>query len=228
MNSIFTIISYNLPWYKINNIKGFTISYSNYFRFFKKLLSSNIFNLVYSDLVKYKFSDLKNYDKIFSIDSTIIFNNNGSEEISKIPNYTKKKGSKLSIIIHNETLIPISVSISDAKTSDINLLEKNILASKINLKNSTILGDKGYISQKIKNNLKNNSDINLLTYKRKNMYNKNTDEENIILKQRVKIENFFSIIKNKYKMLKYRNQKKYIYFESMIIFSLSMYIIGIK
>ncbi len=60
------------------------------------------------------------------------------------------------------------------------------------------------------------------------MYNKNTDEENIILKQRVKIENFFSIIKNKYKMLKYRNQKKYIYFESMIIFSLSMYIIGIK
>jgi hypothetical protein len=54
------------------------------------------------------------------------------------------------------------------------------------------------------------------------MYNKNTDEENIILKQRVKIENFFSIIKNKYKML------KYIYFESMIIFSLSMYIIGIK
>jgi hypothetical protein len=137
MNSIFTIISYNLPWYKINNIKGFTISYSNYFRFFKKLLSSNIFNLVYSDLVKYKFSYLKNYDKIFNIDSTIIFNNNGSEEISKIPNYTKKKGSKLSIIIHNDTLIPISVSISDAKTSDINLLEKNILSSKINLKNST-------------------------------------------------------------------------------------------
>ena len=29
-------------------------------------------------------------------------------------------------------------------------------------------------------------------------------------------------------MLKYKNQKKYIYFESMIIFSLLMYIIEIK
>ena len=88
MNSIFSVISYNLPRYKINNIKGFTISYSNYFRFFKKLLSSNIFNLVYNDLVKYKFLDLKNYDKIFCIDNTIIFNNNKSEKISKILNYT--------------------------------------------------------------------------------------------------------------------------------------------
>ena len=55
----------------------------NYFRFFQKLTKYNIFNFVYQHLIKYQ--------NIFSIDSTIIFNNNSNEKISKIPNYTKKK-----------------------------------------------------------------------------------------------------------------------------------------
>ena len=177
MNSILLIIKFNLPWYKLNDLKAFTIHYSNYFRFFKKISESGIFNLVYNDLVKYKFENLNNYEKLFTVDSTIIFNSNGSEKISKIPNYTKKKGSKVSIIIHNETLIPVSIIISDAKTSDIKLLEENINLSKINLKNSTILGDKGYISKKVENKLKIEKNINLLTYKRKNMFDQNTKEE---------------------------------------------------
>ena len=165
---------------------------------------------------------------MFTVDSTIIFNSNGSEKISKIPNYTKKKGSKVSIIIHNETLIPVSIIISDAKTSDIKLLEENINLSKINLKNSTILGDKGYISKKVENKLKIEKNINLLTYKRKNMFDQNTKEEKKILKRRIRIENFFSILKNKYKLFKLRNQKKFVYLSSMISFSLSMFIIDLK
>ena len=94
MNSILLIIKLNLPWYKLNYLKAFTIYYSNYFRFFKKISESGIFNLVYNDLVKYKFENLNNYEKLFTVDSTIIFNSNGSEKISKIPNYTKKKVQK--------------------------------------------------------------------------------------------------------------------------------------
>jgi hypothetical protein len=72
MNSIFIICNLGIPLNKINMIKGFNIHYSNYFRFFKKLTNSNIFTNIYNDLVKYKFDKLQDYNKVFSIDSTII------------------------------------------------------------------------------------------------------------------------------------------------------------
>ena len=109
MKAIFYVIKNNCSWSLLNDIRGFTLYYTNYFRFFKKLTDSNIFSLVYRDLVKYKFKDINLYNDIFSIDSTIVINNcgNDKEKISKIPQYSKKKGSKISVIINNETLIPV-------------------------------------------------------------------------------------------------------------------------
>ena len=88
------------------------------------------------------------------------------------------------------------------------------------------MGDKGYISKEIETKLKNIKNIDLLTYKRTNMKKQNTLQENEKLKKRIKIEHFFGINKNKFKFLKLRNQKKYIYFHSMIMFGFSLFIIN--
>lgn len=78
-----------------------------------------------------------------------------------MPLNKKKKGSKISILLHEQTKIPVDVLLDKASLDDRYLLEKHVTGT--NLTNSVILGDKGYINKYTKQRYNNERQVNLIT-----------------------------------------------------------------
>ena len=140
--------------------------------------------------------------KILSIDSTVIENNNCSDNM--IDFYYKikaKKQLKLSVISTNN-LIPLSYEISNPKHHDCTFIEP--LINKLdtrNIKNKCVLlGDKGYIYNRHIFKI-NGKRIKLITSKRKNQKKNTKNDEKMLNKNRFSVESFFSSLKRTYKRL---------------------------
>ena len=108
-----------------------------------------------------------NNRKAYTLFSWIINNNNGKENINYIYYNPKKKGTKISIISDNK--IPFDTIVGDINKDDILYLNEHI--NNLNLTNKNIIGYKGYLWKKLKENLM-----------------ENTPNEIILLKSRRKIE----------------------------------------
>ena len=81
---------------------------------------------------------------------------------------------------------------------------------KNNSKNINIVGDKGYIkSKEYIEEIKNNNKVILITPLRINSKNKHTisDTDKLLLKERYKVEHFFSLLKRGYKRISIINDK---------------------
>ena len=104
----------------------------------------------------------------------------------------------------------MGIKIDKGNVHDVKLVEDTLPIPFIQIKN--VIGDKGYISKNLKENLKINKNINLIyPYRnynkskaiskngnkrfKKTNYMTNTPEEKSLLKKRHKIENFFSNLK---------------------------------
>ena len=113
--------------------------------------------------------------------------------------------------------IPISLICEPSNIHDINTVEYTINNRIIHLKNIKIGGDKGYKSEKIKNDLYNKYKINFITDHKKNSIKKNKDKDINFLRERYIIENLFSWLKNKRRIeLRYdktiKNYEQFTYF----------------
>lgn len=194
-----------------------------YYKFFKNLLKYDLFKIVYSQLIIYKYPNIKELSKLLLVDSTTIFNNYGVDNISTIPEYKKKKGNKISVILTKKDKIPIDIITDTASIHDLVLLKKHELNEKYT--NKYVIADKGYISKEYKNELKENN-IKLITPYRKNQKQQNTKAEKILLKQRYVIENFFWRLKKSYKRLNNRKEKKFNNFNGVVYLSCVFYIIN--
>ncbi len=95
----------------------------------------------------------------------------------------------------------IQTKLSNGHTLDIKLLPK--LAQGYIGK---IFGDRGYISETVKDNL-GTQGVELITYHRKNMRRVElSSEDEIMLRQRNKIETIFSLLKEKYNLVSSRHR----------------------
>jgi len=145
----------------------------------------------------------------------MIKNINGSEYIG--PNHydRNKNGNKITIIVTNNG-IPIGLSLAPSNIHDVNLVENTIDNIAIKIVGSRIGADKGYISFSLKEKLKKDKNIDLITCNKSNTKNNiNTDEENNFLKGRYIIENLNTWIKN-YKRIRNRYDKNALNYEQII------------
>lgn len=170
---------------------------------FNKWVDLDLFKLAYSELLNTYYFKLNNALKLKTlnlfIDSTYIINKYGTDNITKNPEYKKKKVSKLSIICDENKNILSAVECKthinlDKKCNvfshDIKSVQDTINEIQIKIPSyvrTKIIGDKGYITQKtFKLNGKN---VKIIAPKRKNQKSKNTKNEKDVLTKRYVVEN---------------------------------------
>lgn len=171
-----------------------------------KWSKENIYEHVYIELLKkYKFKNLKNSKNIdLFIDTTLVYNKNGCENVSYGMN-PKKKESKVSVICDKHKTI---YSITTHKTSmydghTINKSIENIVNNDdIKYKKINLIGDKGYVCKKEdKNKLLISHRIDLIYPNRKNQKQKTSIKNKKLLKNRYVIENVFAKLKTFYRLV---------------------------
>jgi len=205
-----------ISWRDIKYLKSnylntnFTVIYYMY----KKMVDNNIIINAYNHLLKMYAIKINN--SCAYIDSTYIINKYGYTIYNKYNNYvmTKHKTSKLSIIT-SKNGIPLNVSIGNSLEHDIkmiiNTIPKNPLFKKL-------YGDKGYIGKNIKEQIKNNYNIELITPPKKNQKNIYLSlDDKKSLKGRFVIEHLNNFIKQNKQI-----QIRYIKKNTMFVFYLYM------
>lgn len=135
---------------------------------------------------------IKDSKKLF-IDSTTVVNLQGVQGVSIIPSNPKHRGSKIHLIA-TANRIPIGVSFSDAKTHDLQRVRETIENIPISTKGATIRGDKGYVSNPMKETLKREKKIRFLAIPKRNM-RQPSPLEKIRFKERITIENTIANLK---------------------------------
>jgi DDE family transposase len=148
--------------------------------------------------------------KILSGDSCMTGNVSGLEGIGW--NWQSKKGkkaTKLSGIIELTTGIIINIQCDKATISDLELFDRHMENIPININDSSIFLDKGYISDERKQYFKEMKNINLITPNMSNMEYVNTKKENKLLyEERYKVESHGMKRLKKYNGINLRREKK--------------------
>lgn len=220
---IFKVIKTGIPW-KILNEK---LHFSTYHKKFVKWNNLNLFENIHKIIIK-----LLNYrnllfidNKDLYIDSTMTKNINGSEFIGSNHYDRNRNGNKISIIV-TKNGIPIGLKLETSNVHDVNIVNDTIDNISIKIVGSRLGADKGYISSILKNNLKVNKNIDLITCNKSNSKNNiNTIEENNFLKGRYIIENTNTWIKD-YRRVNNRYEKKALNYEQLIFFSINNIILN--
>ena len=191
---IFKVLKTGMQWHELNTPLHYT-TYHKKFILWNKL---NIFNRSYHILIKLliltnsiTIDDLK----LLSIDSSMIKNIKGVDNIGQNHYDRYRNGNKISVVV-TDNGIPLGFSFERANIHDINLVDSTLDDIKIKIVNSKLLSDKGYNSKELKKKL-DKKKINLIYPLKKNQKNTMFNENELsLLKSRHIVENFFSWIKN--------------------------------
>ena len=207
---IFKVLCSGCQWNSLNEKLHYTV----YHKHFLKWAKLGIF-LDLNEIVKLIVSKLNNINSDAYIDSTIIRNIGGIEDVSYNHKIKSKKGTKVSIIVNSKG-IPLSIHIVSANFHDVSLVMRNFYKINKNTKIKNLIGDKGYVSSKLKKFLKDKHDVNYLYPDKKNTLNPLTEEDKLKIKSRAINEHTFSWM-TQYRRLVSRFEKYTITFFSFII-----------
>jgi hypothetical protein len=196
---IFNTLKTGIQWKYLKE----ELHYTTYHKKFLLWNSYNVFQNVYYILIKIlEHNNIlnKNILKELYIDSTMIKNIKGSEFIG--PNHydRNRNGNKISIVVTSNG-IPLGMTLSTSNVHDISIVEDTIDDIKVNIVGSKLGADKGYISEALKDKLKKQRNIDLITYKRKNTKKILNNNEIKFLNKRYIVENTFSWLKNNKKLI---------------------------
>ena len=213
LNYLFNILSTGLSWNKLGILQNIQIDSIR--KRCNKWLSLNIFTNAYNSIFEIYRKKCKNKFDLSNlyIDSTVISNFSGSLDYGYNIKIKNKKSIKISAIV-DDNKIPHLIKVTPSNPHDAkimgnptgfgDMLNEYTFNQEINL-----IGDKGYIkTSDYINNLKNNKKINLITpYRKNNIKKVLTREEESLLKKRVVVEHFFSILKKSYLRISIINDK---------------------
>src|SRR5438105_4498552 len=194
------------------------LHYTTYHKFFIKLVKLDLFSLAYKIILLCHHKHNSNQLDILFIDSTLIKNINGSQLLGKNPCDRGRNGNKITVIV-DKFGIPISIHLASANIHDSKLINTSIKKSFIKLVNCKIVGDRGYINEKIKIDLSKKNNINLIYPYRNNQRKENITNNKQLLKKRHIVENFFSWLKRR-KRIQQRYEKKYINYLNFVYLAL--------
>jgi putative transposase len=150
-----------------------------------------------------------NWFKTLFIDSTMIKNVGGCDELGKNPSDRGRLATKMSIICDVDE-IPISCSFYPANKNDILTVEESVekIACRIKWDGrivNTIAGDKAYVSRTISQKLRNHN-IRLISPPKKRSPRVLSNSDKTILKSRCKIEHVFCRL-DKFRRIHCRHEK---------------------
>ena len=205
-------LKYNLP------------NWNTIYKFYIKLIKYDIICKTFIETTK----KIKK-SKYYTVDTTLISNKGGIDNVGYNIQLPKHKTSKISIISNKNKILDIQLfsgNLNDAGILDKQLNTFNCYESNLN---NVLLGDSGYDSNNIRNKLKNIKFGKLLTYKnRRNTKDKNklnniklSKQEIIILKnKRIKIEHINAKLKNYKKVIIRYDKKTKNYLNTVYLFSI--------
>lgn len=169
------------------------IHWQSLFWHFQRFTKFNIFGSIFHQLRKSYSS--KNSIGLQIIDSTFILNKFGKNKIARNKFFRNKNCNKISVVSDSNG-IPLSVLIKSGNHHDLSFIGNHISDLRIltkKYKSVTLLADKGYVSQKIKNSLILKK-YNLVYPNKKNM-KKVTPIDRNLYKKRINIEHTFQKLK---------------------------------
>jgi transposase len=212
LKEILYVLRTGIQWKELRS----ELHWSTYYKKFCKWANSGVFRtsfeLLHKIMRKGKYLKESSYKKLY-IDATMIKNVKGKDLIG-VNHYDRgKKGSKISLLVTKEG-IPLNLEMVSSNVHDLTAFKTQIEKIKIKFMGSRIIGDKGYVSKKLKESLEKDQ-INLITphkknSKNKNSKNKNSDENRELLRDRSLVENVFSWIQQRRRIrLRYEVHSKY-------------------
>ena len=218
---ILDVLKTGISWNSVSKpINGDTVR-----KKYKKWIKMNIFNKIYKDLKK---EYLKNNSiKNLYIDSTDIANVNGCLNFGYNYKHKNKKAIKITTII-DDNQFPLFDRIDKASVHDAKIMDEIIDKKQIELtapyhNPKYLVADKGYISEKIKQKLKNKNIIYTTPHKKNK--SKLTMIRKQCLKNRFKIEQYFSFIKRAFKRIKNIVDRSITTYNSFLLIASSIMII---
>ena len=197
------ILRTGISWKCLNSL-NLRYKESNYRKFYYKLVKLKVIESIFNKLPK--------MTDVCFIDSSNVRNKHGTtESIGFCPQDKKHKGNKISLAISEEGKV-IGCSIDKASCHDLKMFKETIK----NVKCKTIVGDKGYTSKKLKDELKEEHNVTLLYPYKRNSKSVNNEEEKKLLKRRHKVENAFCNLK-KLKRIDSRYERKLEYYFNFVL-----------
>jgi transposase len=219
LDVIFYVLKTGINWEDLIYYKNKLLHHQGYYYNFKKWSKNGYFEKAY--IIMSKLYSKKS--SLYFIDSKSIQNRHGFKyDVSMGYKHKSKNANKLNAIV-DEIGQPISLHLTKGNISDNNtdFLVDTLNKTTINLENSTLVGDKGYSSQKNVNLVNSTNKIKLLVAPKKSKLNPNpyiSPNDDILFKKRAISEHSFSWISN-YKRLLMRFDRYTNNFNSFICFA---------
>lgn len=241
LKTIITKIFYVL--YKAKNWRQLGDGWNNIYKHFIKLNKFKFFEKTYFDLLKKYLTTNKKSLKLVSIDTTIVYNKFGIDQLKRNAYAKNKKCYKLFTMIDSKRK-PIYFSYHTGNTNDNKIFRINLnkILNILDRKCKIFLADSGFCSKLARTKLKKNNICPLipknirgtkknfkmkeLTYQERLdiMFEDFSDSERIIYKKRIEVENFYSNYKQIHR-LNLRYDKYYINLIGFIYIYLSKLLI---
>ena len=199
LDKIIYVLETGIPWRKLV-LSSDDLHYTSYHKKFLYLRNNFVFQRAYDIIIqimkKLNYFDSSKINNLY-VDASMIKNYYGSDSTG--PNHYDRgrSGNKISVVV-TDSGIPLGIKISTSNIHDSTLLVGTLDKIKITIAKSRIIADKGYVGRRLKNTLKTNYDVDLVTPLKKNQVETTQYTENYeLLSKRNIVENFFSWLKHK-------------------------------
>ena len=204
LDKILFVLTTGLTWSHLQRL-NIICHYSAIFKKFNIWVRKGFIDILQDNLLSVYMDVFKPTSNCSFMDSTDILNVNGSK---KYTNYGRKFKSKRAIKLHtrcDENKITHAAYVTPANVMDVTLIEQLVNNNFIQIEKTYrkphyVVGDKGYISDKIYKKLRKQNII--LTYPfRKNQPNTNSKHKKELLKKRFNVEHSYNYLKRKWKRI---------------------------
>lgn len=220
INDILFVLKSGVSWRDSRS----SIHWLSLFWHFRRFIQFNLFSSLFYNL-RYFYSTQHHIDSQI-IDSTFILNKFGKNKIARNKFFKNKNCNKISLVsdIHG---IPLSVLVDSGNNHDISFVSSHIsdllvLTKKSRkTKNITLLADKGYVSNKLKDTLKFHN-YNLMYHSKINMKELPYFDP-ILYKKRILVEHTFQKLKL-FKRIQLRYDSSFISYYSFVLLACSFLI----
>jgi len=183
------------------------LHWTTYYKKFKLWADHGIFKTAHSiilSLAKKKEKIQKQDLKTLFIDSSMIKNFKGCDLLGKNHYDRNRLGNKITLLITSNG-IPLSISLTSANSNDQTEVIPTLNNCSIPLNNTVLVADGAYVSEQLRNKLRQQKIKFIFPYK-KNQHKSNNRKELTLLGKRYLVENVFSWIQN-YRRVRVRYEK---------------------
>lgn len=158
--AVFYKLSEGIPFRKLEDMK-LNVKWNNVVYFTKKLCVSGLFDEMPTNFTNHYINLIGNKLTTINVDSTLIHNKLGSDNVTYNPQFKKHKSSKITIFVDNFNISIYSTvtssNVHDAKVCNDHIGQIAKQFPNLCTNNIYVVGDAAYDSSNIRNNIADNN-----------------------------------------------------------------------